>query len=120
MAGLANNNSALQQWQTLFQSRGGSVSTQAQQHLQQLQCLGLPTRKDEEWKYTPLDKLLASTFVAPALPALSAAERDAHALALDAWRLVFVDGQYVAELSDDLTDSGFVVRVDDQRQSLPE
>lgn len=120
MAGLANNNSALQQWQTLFQSRGGSVSTQAQQHLQQLQCLGLPTRKDEEWKYTPLDKLLASTFVAPALPALSAAERDVQALALDAWRLVFVDGQYVAELSDDLTDSGFVVRVDDQRQSLPE
>ena len=84
MAGLANNSSALQQWQALFQSRGGNVSPQAQQHLQQVQKLGLPTRKDEDWKYTSLDKLLASTFVAPALPALTAEEGDAHAVALDA------------------------------------
>lgn len=120
MAGLANNSSALQQWQALFQSRGGNVSPQAQQHLQQVQKLGLPTRKDEDWKYTSLDKLLASTFVAPALPALTAEERDAHAVALDAYRLVFVDGQFDARLSDDLSASGFEVSVDNQRQSLPE
>ena len=120
MAGLANNSSALQQWQALFQSRGGNVSPQAQQHLQQVQKLGLPTRKDEDWKYTSLDTLLASTFVAPALPALTAEERDAHAVALDAYRLVFVDGQFDARLSDDLSASGFEVSVDNQRQSLPE
>lgn len=120
MAGLANNSSALQQWHALFQARGGQTSPQAQQHLQQVQRLGLPSRKDEDWKYTSLDKLLASTFVAPALPALTAAERDAHALALDAWRLVFVDGHFEPGLSDSLAGSGFEVTIDNQRQSLPE
>ncbi|VDZ83102.1 FeS cluster assembly protein sufD [Kluyvera intermedia] len=120
MAGLANNSSALQQWHELFQARGGQASPQAQQHLQQVQRLGLPSRKDEDWKYTSLDKLLASTFVAPALPGLTAVERDTHSLALDAWRLVFVDGQFDASLSDSLADSGFDVTVDNQRQSLPE
>ena len=94
MAGLANSSSALQQWHALFQARGGQTSPQAQEHLKQVKLLGLPSRKDEDWKYTSLDKLLTSTFVAPALPALTAADRDAHALALDAWRLVFVDGQF--------------------------
>ncbi|WP_052284947.1 Fe-S cluster assembly protein SufD [Kluyvera genomosp. 1] len=120
MAGLANNSSALQQWHALFQARGGQASPQAQAHLKQVKQLGLPSRKDEDWKYTSLDKLLTSTFVAPALPALTVAERDTHALALDAWRLVFVDGQFDARLSDDLTDSGFEVVVNNQRQSLPE
>lgn len=120
MAGLASNNSALQQWHALFQARGGQASAQALEHLQQLHKLGLPTRKDEDWKYTALDKLLASTFVAPALPALTDAQRDSHAVALEAYRLVFVDGQFDARLSDDVSNSGFVVTVDNQRQSLPE
>ncbi|MFU0855095.1 signal peptide peptidase SppA, partial [Kluyvera cryocrescens] len=63
MAGLANSSSALQQWHALFQARGGQVSPQAQEHLRQVKLLGLPSRKDEDWKYTSLDKLLGSTFV---------------------------------------------------------
>lgn len=102
MAGLANNSSALQQWRALSQTR-----EQAQTHLAELQRLGLPTRKDEDWKYTSLDKLLASTFVAPALPALTREQCDALALPIDAWRLVFVDGRFDTNLSDDLSDSGF-------------
>lgn len=102
MAGLANNSSALQQWRALSQTR-----EQAQTHLAALQRLGLPTRKDEDWKYTSLDKLLASTFVAPALPALTREQCDALALPIDASRLVFVDGRFDANLSDDLSDSGF-------------
>lgn len=120
MAGLANNSSALQQWHALLQARGGQASPQALAHLQQLHQLGLPTRKDEDWKYTALDKLLTSTFVAPALPALTDAQRDSHAVALEAYRLVFVDGQFDARLSDDVSNSGFDVTVDNQRQSLPE
>ena len=120
MAGLASNNSALQQWHALFQARGGQASAQALEHLQQLHQLGLPTRKDEDWKYTALDKLLASTFVAPALPALTDEQRDSHAVALDAYRLVFVDGQFDPRLSDDVSNSGFDVTVNNQRQSLPE
>jgi Fe-S cluster assembly protein SufD len=63
MAGLPNSSNALQQWHRLFEAQGGTRSEQAQQHLQQMLRLGLPTRKHENWKYTPLDGLLNAEFV---------------------------------------------------------
>ena len=57
MAGLPNSSNALQQWHHLFEAEGAKRSPQAQQHLQQLLRTGLPTRKHENWKYTPLDGL---------------------------------------------------------------
>lgn len=63
MAGLPNSSNALQQWNHLFEAEGAKRSPQAQQHLQQLLRTGLPTRKHENWKYTPLDGLTNSQFV---------------------------------------------------------
>lgn len=120
MAGLPNSSNALQQWHHLFEAQSEQRSPQAHQHLQQLLRLGLPTRKHENWKYTPLDALLNHTFVAAEPQTLTAAQRDALGLAVDAWRLVFVDGQFNERLSDDLTASGFEVRVDNDRQPLPD
>lgn len=117
MAGLANSSNALQQWHRLFEAQGGTRSEQAQQHLQQMLRLGLPTRKHENWKYTPLDGLLNGEFVTrPA--SVTSADRDALALTLDATRLVFVDGRFSPELSDSPDDSGFDVIINDERQSL--
>jgi len=117
MAGLPNSSNALQQWHRLFEARGESRSEQAQQHLQQMLRLGLPTRKHENWKYTPLDGLLNGEFVTR-LAEVSPAQRDALALNVDALRLVFVDGQFRAELSDSTLDSGFEIAINDDRQSL--
>ena len=75
MAGLPNSSNALQQWHHLFESQSGQRSPQAHQHLQQLLRLGLPTRKHENWKYTPLDALLNQTFVAAQPQTLTAARR---------------------------------------------
>lgn len=120
MAGLPNNSNALQQWHHLFESQSGQRSPQAHQHLQQLLRLGLPTRKHENWKYTPLDALLNQTFVAAQPQTLTAARRDELALTVEAWRLVFIDGQFSASLSDDLAASGYDVQVDNERQQLPD
>ncbi len=119
MAGLPNSSNALQQWHHLFEAQGGPRTPEASQHLQQLLRLGLPTRKHEDWKYTPLDALLNGRFVADEGASLSAEQRDALALPLDAWRLVFIDGRYHPQLSDDLAASGVEVSVDNQRQHLP-
>lgn len=101
MAGLpTRSDNALQQWHHLFESRGDVRSLQAQQHWQQLMRLGLPTRKHENWKYTPLDELLSQQFVLPDAPALTPEDVARLALPLDAVRLVFVDGQFNAGLSD--------------------
>lgn len=121
MAGLPNssNGNALQQWHHLFEAHGRKRTKEAQEHMQQMLRLGLPTRKHENWKYTPLEGLLNHQFAVPAPEALTTIQRDALSLPIDAWRLVFVDGRFNAELSDDLTNSDFEVAVDDQRQALP-
>jgi len=117
MAGLANSSNALQQWHRLFEAQGGARSAQAEQHLQQMLRLGLPTRKHENWKYTPLEGLLNGNFVArPA--SVAPAERDALALTLDATRLVFVDGRFNPALSDSTDNSGFEVVINDEHQNL--
>lgn len=100
MAGLpTKSDHALQQWHRLFESRGETRSLQAQQHWQQLVRLGLPTRKQENWKYTPLDGLFGQQFTLPAAQTLDRAAVDALALPLDAIRLVYVDGRFQPELS---------------------
>ncbi|WP_421505826.1 Fe-S cluster assembly protein SufD [Erwinia rhapontici] len=101
MAGLpTKSDNALQQWHHLFETRGESRSLQAQQHWQQLLRLGLPTRKQENWKYTPLDQLLGHQFVLPQPAELNTDAIDNVALAIDAVRLVFVDGRFAPALSD--------------------
>ncbi|MGU3412828.1 Fe-S cluster assembly protein SufD [Enterobacteriaceae bacterium C34A] len=118
MAGLPNSSNALQQWHHLFEARGEARTPHSEQHLQQVLRLGLPTRKHENWKYTPLDGLLNSQFVT-AGATISEAQRDALTLPVNALRLVFVNGQYTEALSDSLDDSGFSIRVDNVRESLP-
>lgn len=80
--------------------------------------LGLPTRKHEDWKYTPLEGLTRSQFVShPA--AITPAQCEALAAGIDAVRLVFVDGQFCEALSDSTDGSGFDITVDDAHLSLP-
>lgn len=119
MAGLPNSSNALQQWHHLFAALGAARTPQAEQHLQQVLRLGLPTRKLEDWKYTPLDGLLNSRFIR--LPAdVDAARCDALALPVDALRLVFINGVYSSALSDETCGSGFSITVDNAREALPE
>jgi Fe-S cluster assembly protein SufD len=67
-------------------------------------ALGLPHRRIEEWKYTDLRVALKEA-LPPAVEAASkvtAAEIDGALetlAALDAWRVVFVDGMYAPDLS---------------------
>jgi Fe-S cluster assembly protein SufD len=99
-------------------SAGRPAYAGGHQHLQQLLRLGLPTRKHEDWKYTPLDALLNGP-LSPLSRTLTAAQRDAGA----------AGGRLAAgvcrrpvhrELSDDLAASGYDVSVDNERQHLPD
>jgi Fe-S cluster assembly protein SufD len=123
MAGLPTNNNsrALQQLYSLFEARGGEHSAHALAHWQQALRLGWPTRKHENWKYTPLEGLLEQQFLEPQAEPIAAAQRDVLALNLDAYRLVFVDGRFNAALSDsDLGEYQFEVTPYGTPQALPE
>lgn len=100
MAGLPNSSNALQQWHHLFEAQGGQRTAEATQHLQQLLRLGLPTRKHEDWKYTPLDALLNGHFVADEGASLSAEQRDALALnSVMRWRCRWTPGGWCLSMA---------------------
>jgi len=64
---------------------------------------GFPTRKQEGWRYTSLDKLLTKTFATPREPVYRISQKSISALRttdVGALRLVFCDGHLVEPLSD--------------------
>ena len=77
----------------------GSTWPAAAEALAQAQAMPIPTSKTEAWKYTRVGKLFNQPYAAPkgdanvALPAR---------LPFDALRVVFVNGHFRADLSDDL------------------
>lgn len=65
-----------------------------------LKVTGLPRRRSEDWKYTHIDSMLAPTYAAADGAALTAA--GCPAPLPGAQRLVFVDGHFRADLSDEI------------------
>ncbi|WP_375553597.1 Fe-S cluster assembly protein SufD [Roseovarius mucosus] len=89
--------------------KGGLWATGAREAaLTRLQAMGLPERRDEYWKFTRPDSLVQAEAPHAAL-FLNDDEPDSFA-AVDRLKLVFVDGVFDAEASDDLTLEG--VRID--------
>ncbi|MEX2975617.1 Fe-S cluster assembly protein SufD [Serratia fonticola] len=123
MAGFPTNSNsrALQQLYSLFEARGGERSAHALAHWQQALRQGWPTRKQENWKYTPLEGLLEQQFLEPVDNVFNAEQRDKLALKIDAYRLVFVDGRLCPQLSDeDLGDYRLTRVAYDAALTLPE
>jgi len=85
----------------------GSTWPNATEALAQVNALPVPTSKTEAWKYTRVAKLFSQPYAAPkgdatvTLPAR---------LPFDTTRVVFVNGHFRADLSDDLkADKGIVI-----------
>ncbi|MFB6421927.1 MAG: Fe-S cluster assembly protein SufD [Candidatus Malihini olakiniferum] len=90
----------LQQWQALFNASRAADARTAQYHWQEVQRLILLGQNQEYWKYTPFDKLLTQRFSVPDAMIINEDMLAAYILALDSWRLVFVDGIFNTTLSD--------------------
>ena len=89
----------------------GCLKAARQAALSRVQTMGLPTRRDEYWKYTKPDTLVqadapkAAVFHADETPMFNAFDR---------LNIVFVDGVFDAEASDDLSLEGVTIdRIED-------
>ncbi len=82
MAGLPNSGKALQQWQHLFEEEKKVELSRQDSIYNGYLRLGLPTRKHEDWKYTPLEEQHSRIYQQCAT--INAAQRDALALQIDA------------------------------------
>jgi Fe-S cluster assembly protein SufD len=87
--------------------KGGCLTAARQAALARVQTMGLPSRRDEYWKYTRPDSLVQADAVPAAV--FHNAEEPMFSNR-DRLRIVFVDGVFNAEQSDDLTLEG--VRID--------
>jgi Fe-S cluster assembly protein SufD len=87
--------------------KGGCLTAARQAALARVQTMGLPSRRDEYWKYTRPDTLVQAEAV-PA--AVFHNDEEPMFSNRDRLRIVFVDGVFDAEQSDDLTLEG--VRID--------
>ncbi|MBK4775388.1 FeS cluster assembly protein SufD [Candidatus Pantoea edessiphila] len=100
MAGLPKkNDGALHQWHNLFYINSIKRSEKAQKNWDQLITIGIPDVKHEDWKYTPLDKLLSQRFVLPTMKILDINEINKISINLNSFRLVFVNGYFMPTLS---------------------
>lgn len=117
----AGSSHAMQQLYRLFESRGGEQSAHAHAHWQQVLRLGFPHAKLEDWKYTPVSSLLGNQFFAPQQQAVTVETIKSLALALDCYRLVFVDGRFDASLSDAETGAFEIEKLNPAaQQTLPD
>jgi Fe-S cluster assembly protein SufD len=88
-----------------------------QQAGQRFAELGLPTSRDEEWRFTPISPISSSTFGAAPEASVPLEALAPFLFGHDEWtRLVFVNGRYSAELSSIAVEAG--VRVENLAQSL--
>jgi Fe-S cluster assembly protein SufD len=86
--------------------QGGWSDAARRDALARVQAMGLPGRRDEYWKYTRPDTLVQAQAVPAALR-----DGDDTVLfdAVDRLKIVFVDGVFDAEASDDLTLEGITI-----------
>ena len=91
----------------------GAVTALRDDAFKQFDARGLPHRRVEEWKYTDLRALMRDAFPLGMPPdaAAKAHARNAGKLftGVDCRRLVFVDGTFVAELSDLTPEPGLTI-----------
>jgi len=86
---------------------GGEWATKARaEALERVRAMGLPGRRDEYWKYTRPDTLVDAS--APNA-ALFDAQEDPIFGEIDRLKIVFVDGAFDADASDDLSLEGIVI-----------
>ncbi|AHD09614.1 SufB/SufD family protein [Phaeobacter gallaeciensis] len=91
---------------TLTMPEGGCLAEARKAALSRVQTLGLPGRRDEYWKYTRPDTLTSAE--APAAAVFDAGEAPMFS-EFDRIKIVFVDGVFDADASDELAMEGISI-----------
>ncbi len=93
-----NNTEVLSRFHKQFQHE--QATEHHLKHWQKLMAEGFPSQADEDWKYTPLAQFSELNFVRPAPVKVKPERLRQLALPVDAYRLVFVDGELDLTLSE--------------------
>ncbi|MBS9425121.1 Fe-S cluster assembly protein SufD [Photorhabdus caribbeanensis] len=92
------NQQALARFANLYRCRHGEDSSHASLHWQRVTQTGFPQFRHEDWRYTPLDKLLNQQYSSKTWE-LTVTQCEQLAIPMDCWRVVMVDGCFSPLLS---------------------
>lgn len=111
------NEQALKMFSTLYHQRKGENNLNASQHWAQVEKVGFPVYRHEDWHYTPLEETLSQCY--QQLPAFDVHEIVAkQALPIDCYRIVMVNGAFSS--TESANDFGpYQVTLLDNQSELP-
>ncbi|NHB91243.1 Fe-S cluster assembly protein SufD [Photorhabdus cinerea] len=92
------NQKALGRFAGLYHSRHGDDSLHASMHWEKATKTNFPQFRHEDWRYTPLERLLNQQYSIKT-GELTAAQCEQLAIPVDCWRVVLVDGCFSPLLS---------------------
>ncbi|MFS1539618.1 MAG: Fe-S cluster assembly protein SufD [Candidatus Phlomobacter fragariae] len=97
------NQQALKGLATLFYASKRASEKQAQTYWQQVEKIGFPPFRHEEWHYTPLAKVLSAQYQLNSgkVNTITTAELKQLAISIDGWQIVLFDGCIIPTLSSD-------------------
>ncbi|HEK3216899.1 TPA: Fe-S cluster assembly protein SufD [Proteus mirabilis] len=112
------NQQALKQFSALYQQRKGEDNLNARNHWLQVEKVGFPAYRHEDWHYTPLDETLSQQY--QMLPPFEVQDLiEQRALSFDCYRIVMVNGAFSpAESSQDF--GPYQVTLLDNQSELPQ
>lgn len=96
----------------IYKSNNAFVNGQRAKAIQRFAALGLPTKRNEEYKYANVDTLLRTDFELDFNPDSKLDKATVDSLfvtGLDAHKIVLVNGVYSDELSDIVTEEGITI-----------
>ncbi len=96
----------------IYKSNNAFVNEQRAKAIQRFAALGLPTKRNEEYKYANVDTLLRTDFELDYNPDSRLDKETVDSLfvtGLDAHKIVLVNGVYSDELSDTIAEEGITV-----------
>lgn len=112
------NQQALEMFSSLYQQRKGDNNLNARHHWQQVEKVGFPVYRHEDWHYTPLEETLSQHYQQLAAFDVQGLVEQ-QALAFDCYRIVMVNGTFSP--SESSKDFGpYQVTLLDNQSELPE
>lgn len=100
MAGYPDNkNKVLNEWYQLFKQKNNNGS-RIHKHWKNIETLGLPDLKSNNWKYTALEELLTYNFEFSKNVEFNEFQYKKLGLSIDSYRLIFINDKFSPELSD--------------------
>lgn len=97
------NQLALKGFAALFYASKRANEKQAQSYWQQVEKIGFPPFRHEEWHYTPLAKVLNAQYQlnSDSVDTITAKQLKQLAIAIDGWQIVLFNGCLIPTLSSD-------------------